>query len=808
MVHIDPKKHNTILADAVWRLEAQLGHVAFSARYHQLPRRIEDDYTITTEVLGSGMNGKVMSAIRKGCHSGQMYAVKSFSLKQVALKKRKQFAAEAELFLCMDHPNVCRLYDVYESSDYLHLVMEQLDGGELFDRIKTQKVFSEHEAAEASGASQPGSEAEAERLQGGRSETRCSWNSPAQANVTSGASVSCGTELAQAEYAPASFADCRTHNGKVYPTYEETLRATGQFVRDDEAHAVLDELIALRYTAAQLRFAFLVLLEQDAAPVSLYRKYERPLMKGFLDRATWLQNGNSDENWKLGEITDGAPADATAGPPSDTTTPTPTPTTALLARIRQCPGQRTAYDHILTCCHRRREAFVFVEGRAGTGKTTLATCLTQALEADGPQVLNVAATGQAALLQPHGATAHSAFAIPVHDDAELTCSLSMTSAQAITICKATLIQWDEFPSARKAAWDAVIALLRALADRYPDTYVPKTFVGYGDFRQIPPVVPKGTRQSIVSSSVRSSASWPQFAIFTLDRVHRQADDRHFAAWLDTIGSGDAPTITNHTGSPGYIKLHDIATVPSEDDALKYCFPAPNDPHQCAESKVLAVLNSLVDAYNERMLNLLVRTYQCPSYRALSADTLDIDAAGAVEQHITAEFLNLQTSPGAPPHCLHLVEGALYELMRNFNPKDRLMNRVPVILRKVHTHHVLIETLDGRAFPLPRITFRWQIVNGTSTMARRQYPLRPAYASTYNSAQGRTLSRMVLDVRHNPFSHGHLYAALTRVRHRSDIRALASPDHVDTDGWAIVKNTVWPELLLAVPTKSSRRLAQP
>ncbi|CAK0826544.1 unnamed protein product [Prorocentrum cordatum] len=114
----------------------------------------------------------------------------------------------------------------------------------------------------------------------------------------------------------ASLADCRTHNGKVHPTYEETLRATGQFVRDDEAHAVLDELIALRYTAAQLRFAFLVLLEQDAAPASLYRKYERPLMKDFLDRglgaraaqkncmvllrATWLQNGNSDENWKLG----------------------------------------------------------------------------------------------------------------------------------------------------------------------------------------------------------------------------------------------------------------------------------------------------------------------------------------------------------------------------------------------------------------------------------------------------------------------------------------------------------------------------
>ncbi|CAK0809464.1 unnamed protein product [Prorocentrum cordatum] len=148
MVRAGSKKPNTILAEALFRLEAQLGHVALSARYHQLPRRIEDDYTLTSQVLGSGVSGSVICASRKGCQSGQLYAVKSFSLKQVATDKRKQVAAEAELFLCMDHPNVVRLYDVYESYDSLHLVMEQLDGGELFHRVKAQEAVSEREAAE------------------------------------------------------------------------------------------------------------------------------------------------------------------------------------------------------------------------------------------------------------------------------------------------------------------------------------------------------------------------------------------------------------------------------------------------------------------------------------------------------------------------------------------------------------------------------------------------------------------------------------------------------------------------------------
>ena len=61
------------------------------------------------------------------------------------------------------------------------------------------------------------------------------------------------------------------------------MLATGVMQHDDEARAVMDELIALCYTGSQLRFAFLMLLEQEAALNTLYHAYRHALMKDFLD---------------------------------------------------------------------------------------------------------------------------------------------------------------------------------------------------------------------------------------------------------------------------------------------------------------------------------------------------------------------------------------------------------------------------------------------------------------------------------------------------------------------------------------------
>jgi len=130
------------------RLEARMGKIPLSGRYHQMPRKLEDDYVVSEDILGSGYSGFVRRAT--GRHStGQRFAVKSLELDTVDCEQKEHMIAEVENYLCMDHPHITRLYDVYESRTHLHLVMECMEGGELFDRVAERKRFSEEDAADA-----------------------------------------------------------------------------------------------------------------------------------------------------------------------------------------------------------------------------------------------------------------------------------------------------------------------------------------------------------------------------------------------------------------------------------------------------------------------------------------------------------------------------------------------------------------------------------------------------------------------------------------------------------------------------------
>jgi len=131
------------------KLWTKSGKIAVSGRYHFFPKEMRDDYTVMSTVLGTGLSGEIKLAVEKGKPGGAKYAVKALKLTNIGADKLNELRSEVDVFLCMDHPHVVRLYDVYEGADFLHLVMECMEGGELFDRVVELKIFNEALAAEA-----------------------------------------------------------------------------------------------------------------------------------------------------------------------------------------------------------------------------------------------------------------------------------------------------------------------------------------------------------------------------------------------------------------------------------------------------------------------------------------------------------------------------------------------------------------------------------------------------------------------------------------------------------------------------------
>ena len=54
---------------------------------------------------------------------------------------------EIEILKNLNHPNIVRLYEVYENKSNIFLVTELCDGCELFEEISSRKQFAEQEAA-------------------------------------------------------------------------------------------------------------------------------------------------------------------------------------------------------------------------------------------------------------------------------------------------------------------------------------------------------------------------------------------------------------------------------------------------------------------------------------------------------------------------------------------------------------------------------------------------------------------------------------------------------------------------------------
>ena len=60
---------------------------------------------------------------------------------------RVRLKYEIDILKNLNHPNILRLYEVYENKNNIFLVTELCDGRELFDEIASRRVFAENETA-------------------------------------------------------------------------------------------------------------------------------------------------------------------------------------------------------------------------------------------------------------------------------------------------------------------------------------------------------------------------------------------------------------------------------------------------------------------------------------------------------------------------------------------------------------------------------------------------------------------------------------------------------------------------------------
>ena len=104
--------------------------------------KVSEDYTLIRQ-LGSGTYGSVFEAQNKISHAKAAVKV----MPKNKINEGSRLESEINLLKASDHPNIIKIFDVYEDNRQINIVTELCSGGELFDWIIKKTFFSEQEAA-------------------------------------------------------------------------------------------------------------------------------------------------------------------------------------------------------------------------------------------------------------------------------------------------------------------------------------------------------------------------------------------------------------------------------------------------------------------------------------------------------------------------------------------------------------------------------------------------------------------------------------------------------------------------------------
>lgn len=378
-------------------------------------------------------------------------------------------------------------------------------------------------------------------------------------------------------------------------------------------------------------------------------------------------------------------------------------------------------------------AFVFVTGRAGTGKSTL---LRHFIRTTRRQAVVLASTGVAAL-NVEGETIHRFFKIPPGVTPDIARQEALERKNAKVYRKLDTLVIDEISMVRADLLDSVDAFLRTIRrDDRPFGNV--RVVGIGDLHQLPPVVRTeemaAFKEFYATPYFFSSRVYGELEVdeqidfIELEKIYRQTDE-DFIRLLNSIRN---------------------RTAKAEDFRLLNSRISPGEPPR--DAIVLTPTNLAADTLNQKRMDELDVPVQ--SFRGV------LDGKFAERDLPTGELLGLKV--GARVMCIandlngRFVNGSLGWIK----------------FLGTETEPYAMVQLDGKDEPVRISQYTWTMVRTkyvkkTDSLEReqigsfKQLPLRLAWAVTIHKAQGKSFDQVALDLGSGAFAAGQVYVALSR-----------------------------------------------